>query len=212
MKLAALMVVMLTIACLLAPPGRAAQLNLATLTCDKYEHEIVGSQDTAQSQSDSALKRPTRAAAASPSLDAIDTVMWLFGFSVAKSGDHHMYADALTSFGFALDAECKTNPRSALLQAVSGIRPRRDQPMDLSALNCEAFESRHAESVKADPESAKTIMMWLYGFSVGLSGNHIFDSDGVTGFAAALQTRCAQNRNGSLFEVLSAVQAGGGGH
>jgi hypothetical protein len=211
MKLGALMMMSLTVACLLAPPGRAAQLNLATLTCNKYENEIVGSQDTAQSASDSALKGPTRAVAASPSLDAIDTVMWLFGFSVAESGDHNMYADALTSFGFALDAECKSNPRSALLQAVTAIRPKRDQPMDLSALNCEAFESRHAESVKADPESAKTIMMWLYGFSVGLAGHHIFDSEGVTGFATALQSRCAQNRNDSLFEVLSAVQ-GGGGH
>ena len=52
---------------LLACPllGHAAQLNLATLTCDKYENEIVGTPDT--SQPADASKRP----------DAIDLVMWL---------------------------------------------------------------------------------------------------------------------------------------
>jgi hypothetical protein len=199
-----MMLMSITGVCLLAPASPAAQLNLATLSCDKYENEIVGSPDRAQSSEDAPPKGPTRGAAGSPSLDAIDTVMWLFGFSVAKAGDHMMYGDALTSFGFALDAECKNNPSSSLLQAVSTIRPNRDKPMDLTALNCETFESRHAESVQSDPDSAKTIMMWLFGFSAGLSGNHIFDSDGVTGFAAALQTRCTQNPNDSLFDALVA--------
>lgn len=207
MKLPALMAMALAAAGMLASPGRAAQLNLATLSCDNYENQIVGSPDTARSPTDSVPKGPIRAADASPGLDAIDTVMWLFGFSVGTAGDHRMYGDALASFGFSLDAACKKSPRATLLQVLSSISPKRDQPMDLTALNCEAFESRHADSVKSDPDSAKTIMMWLFGFSAGLAGNHIFDPDGVTAFAAALQTRCAQNPNDSLYEVLSPVRA-----
>jgi hypothetical protein len=170
MRVVAMMLMSLTGACLLAPASPAAQLNLATLSCDKYENEIVGSPDRVPSSEDAPPKGPTRAAAGSTSLDAIDTVMWLFGFSVAKAGDHMMYGDALTSFGFALDAECKNNPSSTLLQAVSTIRPNRDKPMDLTALNCETFESRHAESVQSDPDSAKTIMMWLFGFPSACQG------------------------------------------
>jgi hypothetical protein len=190
---------------LLAPSCPAAQINLATLSCDKYENEIVGTAEASEPSSDSAPKGPVQAPAAAPRPDAIDTVMWLFGFSVAKAGDHVMYGDALASFGFALDAECKSNPSWNLLQAVAVVRPKRDKPMDLTALNCETFESRHAESVKTDSDSARTIMMWLFGFSVGLSGNHVFDTDGVERFAAALQGQCTRNPNDSLFDALSAV-------
>ena len=205
MRVPALLLVSLAAACFLAPSSPAATLNLATVTCNKYENEIVGSPDAAQSPSGAAPKGPVLAPAAPARPDAINTVMWLFGFSVAKTGDHFMYSDALTSFGFALDAECKNAPSTSLLQAVASVRPNRDKPMDLAALNCETFESRHAESAKSDPESARTIMMWLFGFSVGLSGNHILDTDGVERFADALKTQCTRNPNDSLFDVLSSV-------
>ena len=205
MRVLALLLVSLAAACFLAPSSPAAQLNLATVTCNKYENEIVGSPDAAQSSSGAAPRGPVLAPAAPTRPDAINTVMWLFGFSVAKAGDHVMYGDALTSFGFALDAECKNNPSASLLQAVASVRPNRNKPMDLAALNCDTFESRHAESAKSDPESARTIMMWLFGFSVGLSGNHVLDTEGVERFADTLKTQCARNPNDSLFDVLSSV-------
>jgi hypothetical protein len=205
MRVLAFSLVSLAAACMPATSSLAAQLNLATLTCNKYENEIVGSPDASPSSSGAPAKGPVLTAPGPVRPDAINTVMWLFGFSVAKAGDHVMYGDALTSFGFALDAECKNEPSATLLQAVAIVRPNRDKPMDLSALNCETFESRHAESAKSDPDSAKTIMMWLFGFSVGLSGNHVFNTEGVEPFAAALKTRCTQNPNDSLFDVLSAV-------
>jgi hypothetical protein len=178
----------------LAPlEARAAQVNLATLSCDKYENELIGSTDAAQS--------------AAPHLDAIDTVMWLFGFSVAKSGEHVMYGDALTSFGFALDAECKNNPGTSLLEALKSVRPKRDKPMDLTTLNCATWEARHQQSVQSDPESANTIMMWLFGFSVGQSGGHLFDTAGVASFAAALQQRCAHHPDDSLYGALATLTA-----
>jgi hypothetical protein len=199
----------LALGILLASPCSATQLNLATLSCDKYENEIVGTADAADSSSELAPKGPVRGPAAPPRPDAINTVMWLFGFSVAKAGDHVMYGDALASFGFALDAECKNNPSSNLLQAVTVVKPKRDKPMDLSALNCDTFETRHADSVKTDADSARTIMMWLFGFSVGLSGNHVLDTDGVERFAALLQAQCKRNPNDSLFDVLSEVSRPG---
>ncbi|MGD0504492.1 MAG: HdeA/HdeB family chaperone [Steroidobacteraceae bacterium] len=205
MKLLAFLPVTLALACLLSSPSPAAQINLATLSCDKYENEIVGTADAPDSASEAAPRGPVQASTAPSRPDAINTVMWLFGFSVAKAADHVMYGDALASFGFALDAECKNNPRMNLLQAVATVRPKRDKPMDLASLNCGTFETRHAESARTDPESAKTIMMWLFGFSVGLSGNHVLDTDGVERFAAALQTQCTRNPNDSLFDVLSGV-------
>jgi hypothetical protein len=181
------------LACLAPFAARAAEINLATLSCDKYENEIIGSTGAAQS--------------GAPRLDAIDTVMWLFGFSVAKAGEHVMYSDALTSFGFALDAECKNNPSTSLLEALASVRPKRDKPMDLTTLNCATWEARHQQSAQSDPESANTIMMWLFGFSVGQSGGHLFDTAGVTSFAAALQKRCEQHPNDSLYDALAALIA-----
>jgi len=170
--------------------ARAAELNLATLSCNKYENEIIG---------------PSGPDAA-PRLDAIDTVMWLFGFAVASAGEHVMYSDALTSFGFALDAECKNNPSVNLLEAVKTVRPKRDKPLDLATLNCTDWETRHLKSAQTDPESANTLMMWLYGFSVGRSGGHVFDTSGAAGFASALQKRCEEHPADSLFDVLAALK------
>jgi hypothetical protein len=178
------------IACLLPVAARAAPWNLATMSCDKYENEIVAA--PAATGADQA-QGP----------DAINTVMWLFGYSVAKAGEHVMYGDALTSFGFALDAECKSNPSNSLLQAVTSVRPKRDKPMDLTTLNCATFESRHVELVRTDPTSADTIMMWLYGYSVGQSGGHMFDASGLQRFAATLQTHCAGHPEDSLFDALA---------
>ena len=201
MKVIVPRMVLLAAACLAAPAGFAAELNLAALSCDKYENEIVGSPD--------APRDPHGAEPAAPRPDPIDTVMWLSGFSVAKAGDRVMYGDALASVGFALDAQCRSRPRSTLLQALAEVKLKRDEPMDLTRLNCGTFESRHAQSAKSDPESANTIMMWLFGFSVGLSGGHVFDADGVGRFAAALQAECSRHPNGSLFDVLAAVSRGG---
>src|ERR1700675_4780169 len=144
--------------CLCVIPGasRAAPLNLATLTCAKYENEVLP------------------AAAANPTADSLNTVMWLFGYSVAKSGGHVMYPDALAPFGFALDNECKSNPVESLLEALTIVKPEAKNPMDLSVLECASFAARHTEFMRTDPESATTIMMWLFGFSVARSGSHFF--------------------------------------
>ncbi|MGO9512259.1 MAG: hypothetical protein ACLP2F_01275 [Steroidobacteraceae bacterium] len=184
---------LLLLACLTPLVGRAGELNLATLSCNKYENEILA--PASSQQNADPAKNP----------DSINTVMWLFGYSVAKSGEHVMYGDALTSFGFALDAECKNNPSSSLLEAVTSIRPKRDKPMDLTTLSCATFESRHVELTRTDPESADTIMMWLFGYSVGQSGSHLFDASALMHFATALQARCAQHSDESLFDALAAV-------
>jgi hypothetical protein len=180
-------------ACLIPLAARAAEINLATLSCDKYENEMVGTSDG------------SAAAVPSQRPDPIDTVMWLFGYSVGKAGEHVMYGDALTSFGFALDAECRNNPSTSLLQALATVRPKRDKPMDLMTLNCKDFESRHAESMQSDASSANTIMMWLFGYSVAHSGSHIFDASKAAMFAATLQNRCTEYPEESLYEALVAV-------
>jgi HdeA/HdeB family len=185
-------VALLLLACLAPIVGRAAELNLATLSCDKYENEIL----PAAAQN---------AGGGAKNVDSINTVMWLFGYSVAKAGEHVMYGDALTSFGFALDAECKNSPSTSLLEALSSVRPKRDKPMDLTSLTCAAFESRHAETTRTDPDSAATLMMWLFGFSVGQSGSHLFDAGAVTQFASTLQTHCGRHPEDSLFDALAAV-------
>lgn len=168
--------------------GRAGDLNLATLTCAKYENEVLP------------------AAAANPTADSLNTVMWLFGYSVAKSGAHVMYPEALAPFGFALDNECKSNPNESLLDALAAVKPDPKNPMDLSALECAAFASRHVELARTDAESATTIMMWLFGFSVGRSGSHIFDANSLSLFQTALLADCAKNPNQPLFDALTAVK------
>jgi hypothetical protein len=175
-------------ACLLPGMSCAAALNLATLTCGKYENEVLP------------------AAVSSPTADTINTVMWLFGYSVAKSGAHVMYPEALSDFGFALDGECKSNPVESLLDALAIVKPTAKNPMDLTALECATFASRHIELARTDPESAATIMMWLFGFSVARSGSHIFDADSLNPFQAALLADCAKHPKLSLFDALTAVK------
>ena len=180
--------VLLLVLCGFAASGRAAEVNLATLTCVRYQNEIIA--------------RP----AGSPGADSINTVMWLFGYSVGKSGAHVMYGDALAGFGFALDAECKNNPAESLLDALATVKPDSKNPMDLSVLECQTFASRHLELVQSDRESADTIMMWLYGFAVAKSGSHMFDPVGLAGFEGALMADCKKNPGRSLADALSAVK------
>ena len=175
-------------ACLFPCAGRAAELNLATLSCGKYENEILP------------------AAVSSPTADTINTVMWLFGYSVAKSGAHVMYPEALTAFGFALDGECKSNPVESLLDALAIVKPEAKNPMDLTALECATFASRHIELARTDPESATTIMMWLFGFSAARSGSHIFDADSLNAFQTALLADCAKHPKVSLFDALTTLK------
>jgi HdeA/HdeB family len=182
--LAAIVLVVIFVPCM----SRAAELNLATLTCAKYENEVLP------------------AAATNPTADSLNTVMWLFGYSVAKSGAHVMYPEALAPFGFALDGECKSNPIESLLDALAIVKPEAKNPMDLTTLECAAFASRHIELARTDPESANTIMMWLFGFSVAKSGGHIFDADLLSSFQAALIADCAKHPNGSLFDALAALK------
>ena len=194
-----LLAILLLAASLLPVAAHAAEFNLATLSCDKYENEIVGSPDGSAA--------PDRSAAtdASKHSDPIDTVMWLFGYAVGVAGEHVMYGDALTSFGFALDAECKNNPSTSLLQALRFVRPKRDKPMDLMTLNCKDFESRHTASMQNDAPSANTIMMWLFGYSVAQAGSHVFDASKAPAFAANLQNRCSEHPEESMYEVLMVV-------
>jgi hypothetical protein len=174
--------------CCWAGASRAAEVNIATLTCVKYQNEVIA---------------PPVAA---PGSDPINTMMWLFGYSVAKSGAHVMYGNALAGFGFALDAECKDNPAESLLEALSAVKPDAKNPMDLTALECETFAARHLELVKSDAESANTIMMWLFGFAVAKSGSHIFDAGALGSFEAALMGDCKKYPGRNLFDALTAVK------
>src|SRR5258708_26690576 len=92
--------------CLTPCISRAGALNLATLTCQKYESEVLP------------------AAASNPTADSLHTVMWLFGYSLAKSGAHVMYPEALGPFGVALDYDCQSNPAESLLDARAIVEPR----------------------------------------------------------------------------------------
>lgn len=173
-----------------ASTGRAAEVNIATLSCAKYQNEFIASPGSTAGE------------------DPINTMMWLFGYSVAHSGAHVMYGDALAGFGFALDAECKDHPSESLLEAIAAVKPDAKNPMDLIALECRTFAARHLELVRSDAESAKTIMMWLFGFAVAQSGSHIFDADGVGAFQAALMSDCKKYPSRTLFNALAAVNFG----
>jgi hypothetical protein len=174
--------------CCFAAASHAAPINLATLTCVRYQTEVMAP--------------PVPA----PGADPINTMMWLFGYSVGKSGAHVMYGDALASFGFALDAECKNNPTEALLDALAKIKPDNKNPMDLTELECQTFASRHLELLQSDRESADTIMMWLYGFAVAKSGSRSFDATGLKSFEAALMADCQKYPGRSLFDELVALK------
>jgi HdeA/HdeB family len=174
--------------CAFAAAARAAPVNLATMTCVRYQNELIAPP------------------VAMPGADAINTMMWLFGFAVAKSGAHVMYGDALASFGFALDAECKNNPTESLLVALSHVKPDSKNPMDLNTLECATFSTRHVELAKNDADSADTIMMWLFGFAVAKSGNHVFDAAALKRFAPALLADCGVHPERTLFDELAAVK------
>jgi hypothetical protein len=174
--------------CLLAGTCRAAEINLATMSCAKYQNDMMGP------------------GAPTPTPDPINTMMWLFGYSVAKSGAHVMYGEALAAFGFALDAECRNKPVESLLDALSAVKPNSKNPMDLSTLDCSTFAARHVELGRTDPESAKTITMWLFGFSVAQAGSHIFDASGLNAFESALLADCTKHPDRSLFDALGAVK------
>jgi hypothetical protein len=182
---------MLLLGALLCAPlcpreSHGATLNLGDVSCARYENEILPS------------TLPGFKA------DPIDTVMWLFGFSVAKSGERVMYGDSLTAFGFALDAICKNRPAVSLLEAVSSVRSKRNNPMDLTHLDCATFETRHGGLRKSDPESATTLTMWLFGYAVGTAGSRLFDADAVGRFDASLNAWCANHPNDSVFDALKA--------
>jgi hypothetical protein len=171
-----------------AGASHAAPVNLATLTCQKYQNEVLA------------------APGADQKADPINTVMWLFGYSVAKTGAHVMYGDALSSFGFALDAICKSNPNESLQDALAAVKHDEKNPMDLTTLDCGIFLQRHEEMIKSDKESAGTIMMWLFGFSVAKAGNHILDADRLGAFEAKFTTECRGRPERSLFDTLSVVK------
>jgi hypothetical protein len=177
--------------CIVPCASRAAPLNLATLSCGKYENEVLP------------------AAATNPAADSINTVMWLFGYSVAKSGGHVLYPDALAPFGFALDNECKSNPAETLLEALTIVKPEAKNPMDISRLECASFAARHAQFVSTDPESATTIMMWLFGFSVARSGSHVFEADALGSFQSGLLADCAKHPGIMLLDALTPAKTRG---
>jgi hypothetical protein len=178
---------LLLLAALLCPQkSHGTELNLAAVNCSQYENQMLASTMPGYKT------------------DPIDTVMWLFGFSVAKSGERVMYGDSLTAFGFALDAQCKNNPTATLLEAVSSVRSKRENPMDLTRLDCATFETRHVALRKSDPESATTLTMWLFGYAVGISGSRQLDADAVGRFESSLNEWCTNHPNDSLFDALSA--------
>lgn len=178
--------------CLAPCAGRASILNLATLSCSKYESEVLPA-----------------AADSTTTADSINTVMWLFGYAVAKSGAHVMYTDGLTPFGYALDGECKENPAESLLDALAIVKAETKNPMNLANLECAVFAPRHLALMQSDPESANTIMMWLFGFSTAKSGSHLFDADSLGSFQTALLDHCAKHANTTLYDALTAIKPGG---
>ena len=168
--------------------ARGAPVNLLTLSCAKYQNELLASPP------------PT------PAADGINTVMWLFGYSVAKSGAHVMYGDALAGFGFGLDAECKNYPDEALTVALTKIKPSDKNPMDLSTLDCSTFSTRHVDLARTDRESADTIMMWLFGFATGKTGGHFFTPEGLPAFETAFLAECTKHPERNLYDVLSTLK------
>lgn len=182
-----LLVPCVLVSCLQPRLGFAGTLNLATLSCATYEKEVLTSTVPGYSA------------------DPIDTVMWLFGFSVARSGERAMYGDSLTAFGFALDAECKNNPDTMLLAAVTSVKSKRQNPMDLTTLPCSLYETRHVALRKSEPEGANTLTMWLYGYAVGLTKGHELDAAGLAKFDAQLDERCTRQPEDTLFDALNPV-------
>jgi hypothetical protein len=168
--------------------GHAGVFNLATFTCDSYESQILNAPPGAKSE------------------DAVNFAMWLFGYAAGHSGDHAIYSNGLQTFGNALDVDCRSRPTASLLDAVSAINPANEQPMDLKELDCDTFEARQRDLAHSDADSARTIMMWLFGFSVGKTGGRVFDTDAVGDFDVALAKQCKDHPQGSLYDALVAVR------
>jgi len=176
--------------CLFCLPAlsQAGVFNLATFTCDSYESQVMNPPPGAKSE------------------DAVNFSMWLFGYAVGHAGDHSIYSNGLQTFGNALDVDCRSRPTASLLDAVSSINAANDHPMDLKELDCATFEARQSDLAHSDADSARTIMMWLFGFSVGRSGGRVLDTDAVGDFELALAKRCRDHAQGSLFDALTAVR------
>jgi hypothetical protein len=177
--------ILLAAALTLSPHAQAGALNLAAVSCAKYENEVLASTVPGYTA------------------DPIDTVMWLFGFSVARSGARAMYGDSLSAFGFALDAECKNNPASTLLEAVTTVKSKRQNPMDLTRLDCSTYETRHVTLRKSDPDGANTLTMWLFGYSVGLTEGHVLDAGSLAKFDARLDDYCTRQPGDTLFDAVN---------
>ncbi len=167
--------------------GNAGVFNLATFTCDSYENQILNHPPAEKSE------------------DAVNYAMWLFGYAVGLKGDHSIYSNGLQTFGTALDEECKRRPTASVLDALGSINPANENPMDLKELDCATFEARHAEMSMGDVSSARTIMMWLFGFSAGKAGGHVLDTDAVDDFDRTLAKQCSQHAKGTLYDALIAV-------
>jgi hypothetical protein len=95
------------------------------------------------------------------------------------------------------------------LDALAIVKPEPKNPMDLANVECAQFASRHVEFERSDAESANTIMMWLFGFSVARSGSHIFDAQGLKPFHTKLMAYCAKHPKGSLLDALGAPKTAG---
>jgi DNA-binding PucR family transcriptional regulator len=93
-----------------------------------------------------------------------------------------------------------------MLEALTIVKPETKEPLDLANVECASFASRHAEFARSDTESANTIMMWLFGFSVASSGSHIFDADSLQSFATALLADCAKHPQKTLLDTLTALK------
>jgi hypothetical protein len=168
--------------------GNAGVFNISTFTCDSYENQI--------------LNHPP----AESSEDAVNYAMWLFGYAIGRKGDHSIYSNGLQTFGTALDEECKRRPTASVLDALGSIDPANENPMDLKELDCATFETRHADMAKSDLASARTIMMWLYGFSTAKAGGRVVDTDAVDDFDKALAKQCSKHAQGTLYDALIAVR------
>jgi hypothetical protein len=92
------------------------------------------------------------------------------------------------------------------LDALAAVKPDARNPMDLTLLDCGTFTKRHAETQRSDPDSARTIMMWLFGFAVGEGGGHVFDADRISAFEPAFMTACAGHPQASVFDTLKDVK------
>jgi hypothetical protein len=168
--------------------GKAGVFDLAAFSCDGYENQILNPSPTGQSE------------------DAVNFSMWLFGFAVGRSGDHSIYSNGLQTFGTTLDDECKRRPSATLQDALKSINPSNSSPMDLKELDCTTFEARNADLAKTDPNSARTIRMWLYGFAVGAAGGRVLNTNGLDDFDKAFTTQCSLHAKGSLFDALTAAR------